>query len=140
MSDSYDPSEHTVDEVKEYVTDNPGQAGEVLAAEQAGKNRTTLTDWLDEQANAPAPTVVNDDPSAVEPEPEPESEEPQYKLPPTLAEAGGVGIVGTVSGMFTVSNGSYMLSPGQPLVMSAEDAQTLVDQGVAVMLDQYKTT
>jgi hypothetical protein len=99
-----------------------------------------------EEQQAPAEPIeqqenINAEQQEGETEPAPEDEEgSHYSLPPTLAEAGGVGIVGTVSGMFTVSNGSYLLSPGQPLMMSAEDAQTLVDQGVAVMLDQYKTS
>jgi hypothetical protein len=42
----YDPAEHTVAEVEEYVDANPDQAQAVLDAEVAGKNRSTLVDWL----------------------------------------------------------------------------------------------
>jgi hypothetical protein len=38
--------DHTIDEVKSFVEDNPELAAAVLAQEQAGKNRTTLVDWL----------------------------------------------------------------------------------------------
>lgn len=43
---AYDPSDHTVDEVKTYVEENPDQREAVLAAEQDGKNRSTLVDAL----------------------------------------------------------------------------------------------
>ena len=42
----YDPSAYTVTEVQEYVTAHPGERGNILAMEQNGKNRVTLTDWL----------------------------------------------------------------------------------------------
>jgi len=42
-SGSFDPGEHTVVEVEEYLAANPDEADAVLAAEAAGKNRTTLT-------------------------------------------------------------------------------------------------
>lgn len=46
MTDVYDPGGYTVDEVKAYVEANPDQRAAVTAAEQAGKARTTLLDWL----------------------------------------------------------------------------------------------
>lgn len=42
----YDPGDHLVDDVKAYVTEHPDQRDEVLAAEEAGKNRVTLVEWL----------------------------------------------------------------------------------------------
>jgi hypothetical protein len=57
-SEEYDPGEYTVDEVKAYVEENPDQAQQVLMAEQAGKARVTLIDWLEESVDeeeAPAP-------------------------------------------------------------------------------------
>lgn len=42
----YDPGDHTVDDVKEYVEANPEQAEAIFDAEVDGKDRTTLTDWL----------------------------------------------------------------------------------------------
>jgi len=38
----FDPSQHTVAEVEDYLAAHPDQADAVLAAEAAGKNRTTL--------------------------------------------------------------------------------------------------
>jgi IPT/TIG domain len=46
----FDPSDHTVTEVQDYVTANPDQRAAVLAAEQAGKNRVTLVNWLSGEA------------------------------------------------------------------------------------------
>jgi PKD repeat protein len=43
----FDPAEHTVTEVQDYVSANPGQAQAVRDAEAAGKNRSTLLSWLD---------------------------------------------------------------------------------------------
>ena len=51
---SYDPGDDTVEEVKAYVEENPDQAEQVLMMEQAGKNRVTLTDWLEESLEQPA--------------------------------------------------------------------------------------
>jgi hypothetical protein len=39
----FDPSEHTVAEVEDYLAENPDDAERVLDAERAGKNRVTLT-------------------------------------------------------------------------------------------------
>jgi hypothetical protein len=46
-NDSFNPSSHTVDEVKAYVTENPDYLTEILEAEQEGKARVTLIEWLD---------------------------------------------------------------------------------------------
>jgi hypothetical protein len=47
--EAYDPSEHTVDEVKAYADelDDDGLIQELLDAETAGKNRTTLVAYLE---------------------------------------------------------------------------------------------
>lgn len=46
--DEYDPADYTVDQVKDFVTEHPDLADDVLASEEDGKNRTTLVDWLAE--------------------------------------------------------------------------------------------
>ena len=38
----FDPGEHTVAEVEAYLAEHPDETDTVLAAEAAGKNRTTL--------------------------------------------------------------------------------------------------
>lgn len=43
---SYDPAEHTIDEVREYLAQHPEETDAVLAAEQAGKDRVTLVNSL----------------------------------------------------------------------------------------------
>lgn len=43
----YDPAAHTVTEVIGYVEDNPDQLDGILAAEEAGKARTTLISHLE---------------------------------------------------------------------------------------------
>jgi hypothetical protein len=43
----YDPADHTVDEVKAYVTENPEQADAILELELNGKGRSGLLSWLD---------------------------------------------------------------------------------------------
>ena len=52
QGDVYDPAHYTVAEIEEFVTasaeDYPDFAADVLAAEQAGKNRVTLVEWLTE--------------------------------------------------------------------------------------------
>ena len=52
MSDTYDPGEHTVEEVKEYVGEHPDETQDILSAEQGGKARVTLVDWLESQLTA----------------------------------------------------------------------------------------
>lgn len=70
MADEFDPTEHTVAEVNEYlsgVTD-PDEIARVRALEEAGSNRSSIV-WPD----------LSDDPDeepAPDPEPEPEPEEP----------------------------------------------------------------
>lgn len=44
--EDYDPADHTVDDVKAWVEANPDYVTEVLEAEEGGKNRVTLVDWL----------------------------------------------------------------------------------------------
>lgn len=46
-NDEFDPSAHTVDAVKAYVTEHPDYVTEILEAEEAGKARVTLVEWLD---------------------------------------------------------------------------------------------
>ena len=43
---AFDPAAHTVAEVEEYVDQHPDQVQELLDAEVAGKNRTTLVNYL----------------------------------------------------------------------------------------------
>ena len=45
--EDFDPSQHSVDEVKAYVEANPDFAADISEAEAAGKNRVTLVEWLD---------------------------------------------------------------------------------------------
>ena len=45
----YDPAAHTVGEVQDYVNEHPEQLEEMYEAEVAGKNRTTLVTWLEDQ-------------------------------------------------------------------------------------------
>jgi hypothetical protein len=57
-------------------------------------------------------------------------------LPPTLAEAGLVGVVGVTAGQYSTPSGSfYAVSPGQSYVVSSDDADSLVEQGAAVKID-----
>jgi hypothetical protein len=44
---SYDPGDHTVTEVIGWVEDHPDELEEILAAEQAGKDRVTLVQHLE---------------------------------------------------------------------------------------------
>lgn len=46
---SYNPADHTVAEVEQYVTDNPDELQAVYDAEVADKNRSTLITWLEAQ-------------------------------------------------------------------------------------------
>ena len=43
---AYDPGAHTVDEVLAYAADHPDEVNAIAAAEEAGKNRSTLLDRL----------------------------------------------------------------------------------------------
>jgi len=43
---AFDPSEHNIEDIKKYVGDNPGEVQRVYDLEVAGKNRTSLVDWL----------------------------------------------------------------------------------------------
>lgn len=45
----FDPGDHTVDEVKTYVAGHPDELTAATAAEQAGKQRSSLLEWLDTQ-------------------------------------------------------------------------------------------
>lgn len=45
---TFDPADGTVDEAKTFVEEHPEAAQEVLEAERDGKDRTTLTSWLEE--------------------------------------------------------------------------------------------
>jgi hypothetical protein len=45
----YDPAAHSVDDVKQFVTEHPDEAQAIYDAEEAGKNRATLMSWLEEQ-------------------------------------------------------------------------------------------
>lgn len=40
---TYDPAEHDVPEVKDFVAEHPAQADAVIAAEAAGRKRKTIT-------------------------------------------------------------------------------------------------
>lgn len=43
----FDPADYTVAEVEEYATENPDQIEDLIEAEEAGKNRSTLIAWLE---------------------------------------------------------------------------------------------
>lgn len=43
---AFDPSEHTVQEVLDYIDAHPDESAAVLAAEQAGKGRKTVLSAL----------------------------------------------------------------------------------------------
>jgi hypothetical protein len=78
-------AEGTVEDVKAYVIAHPASLVEVLDAEEHGKNRVTLLNWLDDVQessdveDAPDYTHVEDAP---EPEPQPEPQEPQPQPEP----------------------------------------------------------
>lgn len=48
MTDPYDPGAHTVAEVTAYIAEHPDEEEAILAAEAAGKNRTTLVGEIGE--------------------------------------------------------------------------------------------
>jgi len=45
--EEWDPADYTVAEIIEYVDEHPDEAADILAAEQAGKNRSTLISHLE---------------------------------------------------------------------------------------------
>jgi hypothetical protein len=45
-SDLFDPADYAIAHVKEFVDANPELAADVLTSEVAGKNRTSLVEWL----------------------------------------------------------------------------------------------
>jgi hypothetical protein len=73
MAEQYNPGDHTVAEVKEYVEENPAQASEVLEAEKAGQNRTTLVSHLEAlvEGQADVPQAAEAAPVVVAPAPTP---------------------------------------------------------------------
>jgi len=83
VSETYDPGEHTVEEVKTYVEEHPDEAEDVLAAEQDGKARVTLVEWLEQQGEDDA---VDESPADEEGNrPEGEREDPNtYPDPENL--------------------------------------------------------
>lgn len=80
MADEFDPTEHTVAEVNEYlsgVTD-PDEIARVRALEEAGSNRSSIV-WPDlsddpDEEPAPEPDPVPEPEPEPDPEPEPEPE------------------------------------------------------------------
>lgn len=48
----FDPAEHTVAEVKDYVEAHPEQAAEILEKEETGENRSTLVSAIEDSAEA----------------------------------------------------------------------------------------
>lgn len=50
----YDPGDHTIDEVMDYVENNPDEVLSVYALEEQGKNRPTLKAKLDDILNQQA--------------------------------------------------------------------------------------
>lgn len=54
---TFDPNEYTVDEVNDYLADNPDQVGTVLDAEAQGKARTGILEGPHATPADPTPTV-----------------------------------------------------------------------------------
>lgn len=46
VDDSFDPGDHNIEDVKKYVTDHPDEVQRIYDAEEAGKGRSSLLDWL----------------------------------------------------------------------------------------------
>lgn len=59
---AYDPGDHTVEEVKEYVEEHPDESAAIAEAEKSGKARTTLLDALESDEEEP-PEIHPVDPS-----------------------------------------------------------------------------
>lgn len=80
----YDPGAYSVADVKAYVQEHPDEADDVLAAEEAGQNRTTLVTWLDGfEPTDEGDTVADDTPDTPT---QVEAAEPEHqtikRLPP----------------------------------------------------------
>jgi hypothetical protein len=45
-AEAFDPGDHSIADVKAYIEANPDELDDVLAAEEAGKGRVTLIEWL----------------------------------------------------------------------------------------------
>ncbi|HEY9376668.1 MAG TPA: hypothetical protein VIQ02_06180 [Jiangellaceae bacterium] len=50
--EEYDPGAHTIADVQKYVTEHPDELDAVYDAEENGKGRITLLDWLTAFADA----------------------------------------------------------------------------------------
>lgn len=50
--DAYDPFDHTVAEVQDYVNEHPDEAQAIYDSEVNGKNRVTLVEWLEDLLTA----------------------------------------------------------------------------------------
>jgi hypothetical protein len=88
-----------------------------------------------EQTDAP-PEETPPEGEEVEQATETEPQAATFELPPTLKDAGLNGVVATSSGQYSTPGGSsFFLTPGQGYAMSPEDAQALIDMGVAKALD-----
>jgi hypothetical protein len=80
MSD-FDPSDHTVPEVEDYVDQHPDEAGAILDAERAGKNRTTLVTFLEAAGQPTATPQTEGDEGEVAVKPEDENVSPPGEYP-----------------------------------------------------------
>jgi hypothetical protein len=47
--ETFDPADYNIAQVKDFVEANPDLRADVLASEEAGKNRSTLIEWLNEE-------------------------------------------------------------------------------------------
>lgn len=82
----YDPGAYSVADVKVYVQDHPDEADDVLAAEEAGQNRTTLVTWLDNfEPNDEGDIVADDTPAEAAEAAEPEHQTIKRLPPETTA-------------------------------------------------------
>lgn len=60
--DGWDPSDHTVAEVRDFVTKHPTQLERVLADERVGEQRVTLLEWLEDRAAEEDASAGGEDP------------------------------------------------------------------------------
>lgn len=52
VADGYDPADYNIAQVKEFISEHPDLAEDVLASEESGENRATLVKWLNETIDA----------------------------------------------------------------------------------------